>query len=64
MTKARLYEILISYIHDDLDYFDTEVVRDKVEELCTTEEIKELGLYNDLKCDDDDEDEEDEYEEV
>lgn len=44
MTKERVIDILISYIDNDLTSADPGYVRDVVSDICTTEEIKELGL--------------------
>ena len=45
MTIERLKEILIGYIDNDLSSADPGYVREVVRELCTMDEIKELGLY-------------------
>lgn len=45
MTMARVIDILIDYIDNDLNSSDPEYVRDTLERICSMEEIRELGIY-------------------
>lgn len=46
MTKERVIEILIDYIDNDLAAADPEYVRDVFTDICTTPELKELGIWD------------------
>jgi len=46
MTKERVTEILIEYIDNDLNTADPDYVRDVLQGICTTDELKGLGLYD------------------
>lgn len=46
MTVERIKEILIGYIDNDLETADPEYVRDVLANLCTINELKELGLWD------------------
>lgn len=54
MTKDRVSEILIEYIDNDLNTADPEYVRETLRDICTNEELKELGLYEWLGFEDED----------
>lgn len=41
----RLKDILIDYIDNDLESADIEYVRDTLTNLCTVQELKDLGLW-------------------
>lgn len=41
----RLKDILIGYIDNDLESADIEYVRDTLTNLCTVQELKDLGLW-------------------
>ena len=45
MDKQRVINILIEYIDNDLSSADPEYVRDTLSNICTTDELKELGLW-------------------
>lgn len=45
MTVDRLKDILIGYIDQDLESADFEYVQDILTNLCTEDELKELGLW-------------------
>lgn len=51
MTVDRIKSILFDYIDNDLASADPGYVRDVVREICTMDEIKELGLYEWLSFD-------------
>lgn len=55
MTIERLKEILIGYIDNDLSSAEPGYVRDVLRELCTEQELKELGLWDWLGFDAEDE---------
>ena len=46
MTAERAKEILISYVDNDLNTADVGYVREVLHELCTDEELKELGFWD------------------
>ena len=46
MTVERIKEILTDYIDKDLNESETEWIRETISEICTQDEIKELGLWD------------------
>ena len=52
MTFERLKEILVAYIDKDLNESEVEWVREVLADLCTQDELKELGLWEWLQFDD------------
>ena len=52
MTQERVKEILVGYIDNDLNESEPEWVRETLADLCTQEELKELGLWEWLNFDD------------
>lgn len=46
MTTERAKEILIKYVDNDLVTADPGYVREVLSELCTEEELKELGFWD------------------
>lgn len=53
-TWERLWNILIDYIDNDLEGgADADYVREMLKEICTEEELKELGLWDWLDMGDD-----------
>lgn len=52
MTAERIKNILVAYIDNDLHESEVEWVREIVSQICTQEEIKELGLWEWLNFDD------------
>lgn len=51
MTIERLKEILVGYIDKDLNESEVEWVREVLADLCTQDELKELGLWEWLQFD-------------
>jgi len=45
MTLERAQEILIKYVDNDLVYADPGYVREVLGNLCTEDELKELGFW-------------------
>lgn len=46
MTVERVKEILMSYVENDLLSADIGYVREVLNNLCTKEELKELGFWD------------------
>lgn len=46
MTVERVKEILINYVDNDLESADPDYVKETLENICTEEELKELGFWN------------------
>ena len=44
-TWNRLWNILIDYIDHDLEGADVSWVKETLQEICTEEELKELGIW-------------------
>lgn len=55
MTKERVIDILVSYIDNDLDTANPSYVREVLEDICSEDELKELGLWEWLGFDEEDE---------
>ena len=54
ITWERLWNILIDYIDNDLEGgADPDYAREMLQEICTKEELKELGIWNWLDMGDD-----------
>ena len=54
-TWQRIWEILISYIDKTLEHADVGIVKEELLEMCTPEELKDLGIWTWLGFDDDEE---------
>lgn len=54
MDKQRIIDIFVGYIDNDLETADPGYVREVLRDLCTDDELKELGIYDWLGFDDED----------
>ena len=55
ISAERIKEILVSYIDNDLESAEPGYVRDVLQELCSKDELKSLGLFDWLGFGNDDE---------
>ena len=46
MTPERIKEILIGYVDNDLESADPDYVREVLYDLCSKEELEELGFWD------------------
>ena len=46
MTVERVKEILMQYVDNDLEGTETAYVREVLSNICTREELKELGFWD------------------